>query len=151
MMYSSYNFPQWLKISLVASSPISGAISWAFCISSHFHSVWNWSNSRSPQQASQYIHILVFLYGIHTSTRVLAWTTYLLSKCALVTDTAIQLGCCLICAILLSFILCIKNCFMSHWLMGNPESNTSMCCQSQSSQCNPYSLIILSCHQICTY
>ena len=141
MMSSSYDFPQWLKILLIAvPSMIQFLGLSAFQVTAIQHGI-------DLIQGAPSKHLSAFIYWYFCMEflppRVLAWVIYLFSKYyALVTDTAIQLGCCLLCAVLLSFVLCIKNCLLSHWLRGNPESDTSrMCCQSQSNQRNPYSLI----------
>ena len=139
MIYSSYDFPQWLKFLLVTIASVVKFVGLsAFQVTAIQCGI-------DLIQGAPSKHLSAFIYWYfcmeYIPPRVLAWATYLLSKYALVTDNAIQLGCCLVCAILLSFVLCVKNCFMSRWLMGNPESNTSLCCQSQSSQHNPYSFI----------
>ena len=73
---------------------------------------------------------------------VLQWSLYLLSQ--FVTDFAqIQLGCCLLCVVLLSFIICAKSCFMTNWfLLGRDTTGTCMCKNRLADhEHNPYSLV----------
>ena len=141
MMYSSYHFPQWLETLLVAGPSMVQFFGLAaFQVTTIQYGI-------DLIQGAPSKHLSAFIYWyfcmeILTPT-VLAWIIYLLSKYALVTDIAIQLGRSLLCVFLLSFVLCVKNLFMSHWLKGNPENDTSLCCRRQSSlaQRNPCSLI----------
>ena len=142
MMFSSYyyDFPQWLKILLVAVPSVVQFLG----LSAFQVTAIQYGIDLIQGAPGKYLSAFIYWYFCmeFLPPRVLAWVIYLLSKYALVTGSAIQLGCCLLCAVLLSLILYVKNCFLSHWLMGNAESDTShMCCQSQSNQRNPYSLI----------
>ena len=73
----------------------------------------------------------------------LHWVFYLLSN--FVTDfSQIQLGCCLFCVILLSFIICAKSCFMTNWFsLGDLPRGTTCMCRNRSAdhKHNPYSLV----------
>ena len=79
-------------------------------------------------------HLSAFIYWYFCMEllpqRVLTWATYLLSNYAFVTESAIQLGCCLLCVALLSFVLCGKSCFMSDLERGT----TCTCNRNQSNK-----------------
>ena len=141
MMYSSYHFPQWLETLLIAVPSVVQFFGLAaFQVTAIQYGIDLFQGAPSK-------HLSAFIYWYFcmefTIPTVLAWVIYLLSKYALVTDTAIQLGCSLLSTFLLSFVLCVKNLFMSHWLKENPENDTSLCCQRQSNLAkrNPCSLI----------
>ena len=143
MMYSSYHFPQQLETLLIAVPSVVQFFGLAaFQVTAIQYGI-------DLIQGAPSKHLSAFIYWYFCMElmipTVLAWVIYLLSKYALVTDIAIQLGCSLFCAFLLSFVLCIKNLFMSHWLKGNPENDTFLCCRRQSSLAqrtgNPCSLI----------
>ena len=142
MMYSSYHFSQWLETLLIAVPSMVQFLGLAaFQVTAIQYGI-------DIIQGAPSKHLSAFIYWYFCmevlTPPVLAWVIYLLSKYALVTDIAIQLGCSLFCAFLLSFVLCVKNLFMSHWLKENPENDTSLCCRRQShhlAQRNPCSLI----------
>ena len=145
MMYSSYHFPQQLETLLIAVPLVVQFFGLAaFQVTAIQYGI-------DQIQGAPSKHLSAFIYWYFCmellTPTVLAWVIDLLSKYALVTDIAIQLGCSLFCAFLLSFILCIKNLYMFHWLRGNPVNNTSdsLCCRRQSSLAqhtgNPCSLV----------
>jgi peptide/histidine transporter 3/4 len=142
MMYSLYDFPQWMETLLVAVPSVVQFFGLAaFQVTAIQYGI-------DLIQGAPSKHLSAFIYWYFCMPEfviptVLAWVIYLLSKYALVTDIAIQLGCSLLCSFLLSFVLCVKNLFMSHWLRGNPENDTSLCCwrKSHLAQRNPCSLI----------
>ena len=74
---------------------------------------------------------------------VLHWVMYLLSS--FVTDfSQIQLGCCLFCVVLLSFVIRAKSCFMTNWFsLGDLPRDTTCVCRNRSTdqEYNPYSLV----------
>jgi hypothetical protein len=141
MMYSLYEFPQWVQTLLIAVPSVVQFFGLAaFQVTAIQYGI-------DLIQGAPSKHLSAFIYWYFCmefmAPRVLAWIIYPLSKYAFVTDIAIQLGCSLLCAFLLSFILCIKNLFMSHWLTGNLEYDTAPCCWriSHLAQRNPCSLI----------
>ena len=88
-------------------------------------------------------HLSAFIYWYFCMEvlpkKMLRLVVNLLSKYALVTEFAIHLGCCLLCVVLLSFVICVKSCSVYNWFLGDAERTCTN--GSQSDKANPYSLV----------
>ena len=137
----AYDFPQWLEIVLVAVPSIVQFIGLsAFQVTAVQFGI-------DQIQGAPSRHLSAFIYWYFCievlPKSLLHFIVIVLSNYVVAIDLVIHLGCCLLCVVLLSFILCIKSCFMSNWFLGDPKRGTA--CMSNRDQPhykhNPYSLV----------
>ena len=139
----AYDFPQWLDILLVAVPSVVQFIG----LSAFQVTAIQFGTDQLQGAPSKHLSAFIYWYFCmeFLPKRILGLVVYLLSNYALVTEFVIHLGCCLLCVVLLSFVLCVKGCFMSHWFLGDLERGTTCICnRSQSDKHNPYSLVYRS-------
>lgn len=136
----AYDFPQWEEILLIAVPSIVQFIGLsAFQVTAVQFGI-DQIQGASSKHLSAFIFWYFFMELIPKSVFHLIATV--LSNYVVV-ELGIHLGCCIFCVALLSFILCIKSCFMSNWFLGDPENGTAYTNHSgnQSYKHNPYSLV----------
>ena len=139
-----YDFPQWLEILLVTIPSTVQLIGLsAFQVTAVQFGI-------DQIQGAPSKHLTAFVYWYFcielVPKSVLHFVITLLSDYIQwqTIDLVIRLGCCLLCVILLSFILCTKSCSMYSWFLGDPEGGTACTNNGNRSMTykhNPYSLV----------
>ena len=133
----AYDFPQWLEILLITVPSVVQFIGLsAFQVTAVQFGI-------DQIQGAPSKHLSAFIYWYFCMEvlpkKMLRLVVNLLSEYALVTEFAIHLGCCLLCVILLSFVICAKSCFIYNWFLGDAEGTRTN--GIQSGKANPYSLV----------
>ena len=140
----SYDFPRWQEILLITVPSVVQFIGLsAFQVTAVQFGI-------DQIQGAPSKHLSAFIYWYFCMEllpkRVFRLVVNLLSNYAHVTELTIHLGGCILCAVLLSFVLCMKGCSMSSLFLGDPEgekccSTSSIRNQSNKHIYNPYSLV----------
>ena len=139
----AYDFPQWLEVFLVAVPSSIQLIG----LSAFQVTAVQFGIDQIQGAPSKHLTAFIFWYFCMelVPNSMLHFTTTVLSSYVHIIDVelGIRLGSCLFCVVLLSFILCVKSCFMSNWFMGDPEGGTACTNKGNRSyyEQNPYSLV----------